>query len=119
MRVRLSRILTHTFAATTTVVSFVTEPIPALDEILVVPMQYTLAGAIALSRGQSPLKVPWGRASLIIWGGVAVRFVSETLLRTTPLVGMTSNALLTLASTEILGWYVDRALDRAGEPSYE
>ncbi len=107
-----SRILTHTFAAATTVVGFLAEPVPALDEILVVPMQYTLAALIPIARGESPFKVPWLRASAIIWGGVAVRFVSETLLRSVPVVGMASNAILTFASTEILGHYVDRALDR-------
>jgi len=109
-----TRILTHSFAAATTVVGFIAEPVPGLDEALVVPMQYALAGSIALARGEKLSSVPWLKASLIIWGGVGVRFVSETLLRGVPLVGMAANAILTFASTEILGHYVDRALDRQG-----
>ena len=111
MRVIRSRILTHTFSVATTVVGFVAEPVPALDEILVVPMQYTLVALIPIARGESPFRAPWLKASAIIWGGVAVRFVSEVLLRHVPVAGMASNAILTFASTEILGHYVDHALD--------
>jgi hypothetical protein len=104
------RTLTHTFAAAVAAVGFLVEPIPALDEILMIPMQYTLAALIAKARSRSLSSVPWGKTSLIIWGGAAVRFVSESTLRTTPLVGATANAILAFATTEILGHYVDGAL---------
>jgi uncharacterized protein (DUF697 family) len=104
------RTLTHVFAAGVALVGFVAEPIPALDEILMIPMQYALVALIAKARSRSLSSVPWGKASLIIWGGVAVRFVSESTLRTTPLAGAAANAALALATTEILGHYVDGAL---------
>ncbi len=105
-----SSTLTHVFSAAVAAVGFVVEPIPALDEIIMIPMQYTLAALLAKTQSRSLSSVPWGKVSLIIWGGVAVRFVSETLLRPTPLVGATSNAALAFTTTEILGYYVDKAL---------
>jgi uncharacterized protein (DUF697 family) len=104
------RTLTHAFAAAVAAVGFVVEPIPALDEILMIPMQYTLAVLIAKAHSRDFSSVPWAQASLIIWGGAAVRFVSESTLRTTPLVGALANATLAFATTEILGLYVDGAL---------
>jgi hypothetical protein len=104
------RSLTHVFAAAVAAVGFVAEPIPALDEILMIPMQYTLAALIAKAQQRRLSSVPWGKASLIIWGGVAVRFVSESTLRTSFPVGAAANAALAFATTEILGRYVDAAL---------
>jgi uncharacterized protein (DUF697 family) len=104
------RSLTHAFATAVAVVGFVAEPIPALDEILMIPMQYTLVALLAKARQRNLFSVPWGKASLIIWGGVAVRFVSESTLRASFPVGAAANAALAFATTEILGRYVDSTL---------
>jgi uncharacterized protein (DUF697 family) len=108
-----SRDLTHAFAAVAATVAFLTEPIPALDEILIVPMQYLLAASIAKARHRKLSSVPWKRVSLTIWGGVGLRFLSETALRPIPVVGLAANAIVTFGTTEILGSSVDRALDGA------
>jgi uncharacterized protein (DUF697 family) len=105
------RSLTHGFAAAVAVVGFVFEPIPALDEILMVPLQYALAALLAKTRSRSLSSVPWGKASRIIWGGVGVRFISESTLRWAFPVGAAANASLAFTTTEILGHHVDEALD--------
>jgi len=104
--------LTHRFTAGVAAVGFVVEPIPLLDEMLMIPMQYVLAGSIARARGEKLSSVPWARASLIIWGGVGLRSVSELLFSLVPVVGPASNAALALVTTEVLGHYVDGALAR-------
>jgi uncharacterized protein (DUF697 family) len=106
-----SRRLTHAFACATAAAGFLAEPIPALDEILIVPIQYLLAASIAKARDRRLSRVPWGKVSTIIWGGVGLRFVSETASRSVPVVGPAANAVLTLLTTELLGSFVDRALD--------
>lgn len=115
-----SRSLTHAFAAATAAVGLVTEPIPALDEVMIIPMQYLLAASIARARIEKLSSVPWGRVSLIIWGGVGLRFLSETALRAVPVAGPAANALLAFQTTEHLGSFIDRVLggaeDRPARP---
>src|SRR5206468_1205597 len=90
-----SRLLTHGFATASAAIGFILEPIPVVDEVLVIPLQYVLAASIARSRHQSLSKVPWVGASLIIWGGAVFReLLPETFLRPLPLVGPAVNGLL-------------------------
>jgi uncharacterized protein (DUF697 family) len=102
--------LTHGFSAGVAAVGFFVEPIPLLDEMLMIPMQYALVASLARAHGQALSSAPWGKASLIIWGGVGLRSISELLFTFVPVVGPASNAALALATTEVLGHYVDRAL---------
>lgn len=110
---KLSSSLTHAFAGAVAVAGFVLEPIPALDEIVMIPMQYVLAALLAKAHSRSIFSVPWMKTSLIIWGGVGVRFISESTLRPFPVVGGASNAALGLATTEILGHYINKTFDEA------
>jgi uncharacterized protein (DUF697 family) len=102
--------MTHATAVASAAVGFFLEPIPAVDDLLVIAMQYALAGSIAVARGRSPLKVPWGKVSLVIWGGAALRVLPETFLRPIPPAGPIVNALLMAASTELVGHIVERDL---------
>jgi hypothetical protein len=109
-----SQLLTHSFAAASGAVGFLLQPLPAVDEIIVVPMQYVLAASIAISRRQSLFRVPWVRTSLIIWGGVILRaLLPEAVFP--PLVAPAVNGVLMFVNTEIVGFYVEHSLGRAAD----
>lgn len=110
------RSLTNRHAAFAAVVSFLLQPIPAADELVVVPIQYWFVGRVARKRGVSVFKAPWRPASKIIWGGAGVRLVANFSLGLIPVAGAFSNALTAVALTEYLARYVDAALDDPDAP---
>ena len=95
------------------VLSHVTQPIPAADELLVVPVHYWYAASFTRKRGLRLWKAPWGRLSGLIWGGAGARLVANLLLGFVPGVGIFSNAITAVVMTEALGRYLDRKLDAA------
>jgi uncharacterized protein (DUF697 family) len=104
-----TRQLTNRHAAVAAVVSFVAQPIPAADELVVIPIHYLLAGKL-IRRRQIPLgKVPWRPLNKIIWGGAAARLVVNFTLGLVPVAGAFSNAFTAIALTEALARYLDAA----------
>ncbi|MDI3285603.1 hypothetical protein [Polyangium sp. 15x6] len=108
-----TRRLTTQVDVFSSVLSHVTQPIPAADELLVVPVHYWYAASFTRKRGLRLWKAPWGRLSGLIWGGAGARLVANLLLGFVPGVGVFSNAITAVVMTEALGRYLDRKLDAA------
>ena len=87
-----TRRLTNVYSSVSAVAAFVTQPIPAMDELIVVPIHYALCVKVARTRGVSILKLPWRPIKKIIWYGAAARLVANFSLGLVPVVGMFSNA---------------------------
>ena len=94
------------YSATTAVVSFVTQPIPLLDELVVIPMHYLLCVRLASAHGVTRRDLPWKQIKKIIWYGAGARVVTNMSLGLVPVVGMFSNAVTAIALTEYLGHYI-------------
>jgi uncharacterized protein (DUF697 family) len=109
--------MTTKYSALTAVASFVTQPIPVVDEIVVIPIHYWFAGSVTRRHGRGVLGAPWWQLHKIIWGGVGVRAVSRFTLGFVPLAGAISNAITATCVTELLSEYLDEALgDRDRRP---
>jgi uncharacterized protein (DUF697 family) len=102
-----TRKITNRLSGVSAVAAFVSQPVPALDELIVVPIHYWLCVRIARARGVSILKLPWPQLKKIIWYGAAARLVANFSLGLVPVVGMFSNAITAIALTEYLGRYLD------------
>ncbi|WP_437735878.1 hypothetical protein [Sorangium sp. So ce1335] len=111
-----SRRMINKCSAVAAVTSFVTQPIPGADELIVVPIHYHLSVSLARHRGVSLLQVPWLPVSKIIWGGAAVRLFANFTLGLVPVAGIFSNAITAVALTELLGRYLDGALSTPASP---
>jgi uncharacterized protein (DUF697 family) len=111
-----SRKQTNRYAGATAVAAFVTQPVPALDELIVVPMHYWFSVRFARRRGAKILKLPWGSIQKIIWYGAAARLVANFSLGLIPVVGSFSNAVTAIALTEYLGRYLDQAIEHPDAP---
>lgn len=114
-----SRKTTHRVAAVAAVTSFIFQPIPAGDELVVVPMHYYLAVRLSRQRRVPLVKVPWRAVQQIIWYGAAARLVANFSLGLVPGVGMFSNAITAFALTEYLGRWMDAFLDDPESPPPE
>jgi uncharacterized protein (DUF697 family) len=110
------RRLTTRHATVAAVMSFVLQPIPAADELVVVPIHYWFVGRVTRAKGVRLHKAPWGAATKIIWGGAGVRLVANFSLGLIPFAGAFSNAFTAAALTEYLGRYLDEALDNPDAP---
>ena len=111
------RRMTTRYSALTAVASFVTQPIPVVDEIVVIPIHYWFAGAVTRRHGRGVLGAPWWQLHKIIWGGAGVRAASRFTLGFVPLAGAVSNAITATVVTELLSEYLDEALgDRGRTP---
>jgi len=100
------RRVTMFYSATTAVVSFVTQPIPLLDELVVIPMHYLLCVRLASAHGVKRKDLPWKQIKKIIWYGAGARVLANVSLGLVPVVGMFSNAVTAIALTEYLGHYI-------------
>jgi len=114
-----ARRITAKYAGVSAVVAFVTQPIPALDELIVVPVHYRLCTRLARARGVSRKSLPWRQIRKIIWYGAGARLVGNASLGLVPVVGMFANAITAIALTEFLGQYIDQALASPGAPPPE
>ena len=110
------RRLTTRHATVAAVMSFLLQPIPAADELVVVPIHYWFVGRVARARGVGLRKAPWRAATKIIWGGAGVRLVANFSLGLIPVAGALSNAVTAAALTEYLGRYLDVAFDNPDVP---
>jgi uncharacterized protein (DUF697 family) len=104
---RKSRRITNRASGVAAVVSFITQPIPAADELLVVGIHYYLVVRLARSRGVSVLKLPWRSLQRIVWYGAGARLVANFSIGLIPVVGMFSNAITAIALTEFLARWLD------------
>jgi uncharacterized protein (DUF697 family) len=105
-----TRRITNWTSGAAAVAAFVTQPIPALDELIVVPIHYFLALRLAHARGFSVLQLPWVNIQKIIWYGAGARLVVNFSLGLVPFVGAFGNAATAIALTEYLGRFLDEAI---------
>jgi uncharacterized protein (DUF697 family) len=102
-----TRKLTTRWGGVAAVVSFIVQPIPAADELIVVPIHYWLVVRIAKARGVRVRDLPWSSIKKIIWYGAGARLVANFSLGLVPFVGPFSNAITAIALTEHLGRWID------------
>jgi uncharacterized protein (DUF697 family) len=98
------------YGAAAAVASFVMQPVPALDELVVVPLQYALCRRIGRVHGVPAGELPWNAVRKIIWYGAAARLVANFSLGLVPVVGLFANAVTAYALTEVLADYLEAAL---------
>ncbi|WP_437511543.1 hypothetical protein [Sorangium sp. So ce1099] len=110
------RRMTNKCSAVAAVTSFVTQPIPGADELIVVPIHYWFSVSMTRHRGVPLLEAPWLQVSKIIWGGATVRLFANFTLGLVPVAGLFSNAVTAVALTELLARYLDRALSNPASP---
>jgi uncharacterized protein (DUF697 family) len=113
---RKSRRITNVYAGVAAVAAFVTQPVPALDELVVVPMHYALVVGLARSRGVSVFKLPWRSIQRIIWYGAAARLVANFSLGLVPVAGAFANSITAIALTEYLSRWLDEAISHPDQP---
>ena len=111
------RRVTMFYSATTAVVSFVTQPIPLLDELVVIPMHYLLCVRLASAHGVKRKDLPWKQIKKIIWYGAGARALANVSLGLVPVVGMFSNAVTAIALTEYLGHYIAEVVAHPDRPA--
>jgi uncharacterized protein (DUF697 family) len=114
-----TRRVTNLHSGASAVAAFVSQPIPALDELIVVPIHYLLCVRFAKARGVPLKKLPWKQIRKIIWYGAGARLVANFSLGLVPVVGMFANAVTAIALTEFLGQYLDDALSNPDVPPKE
>jgi uncharacterized protein (DUF697 family) len=110
------RRLTNKYSAVAAVISFITQPIPGADELIVVPIHYGFSVSLTRRRGAPLRRAPWLQVSKIIWGGATVRLFANFTLGLVPVAGLFSNAITAIALTEFLGRYLDAALSSEAPP---
>jgi uncharacterized protein (DUF697 family) len=116
---RKSRHITNRASGVAAVLSFLTQPIPGADELLVVGIHYYLVVRLARSRGAPVLDLPWRSLQRIVWYGAGARLVGNFSLGLVPVVGMFSNALTAIALTEYLARWLDEYLLHPDHPPPE
>lgn len=102
-----TRRLTHRYSTIGAVAAILAQPIPGLDEFIVVPIHYRLVRRIATERGVSVKTLPWKQLRKIIWYGALGRAAGNYSLGLIPGFGMVTNAVTAVALTEYLGRYLD------------
>jgi uncharacterized protein (DUF697 family) len=116
---RKSRRITNRASGVAAVLSFVTQPIPGADEILVVGIHYYLVVRLARARGVSVRKLPWRSLQRIVWYGAGARLAANFSLGLVPIVGMFSNAITAVVLTEFLARWLDDYLENPESPPPE
>jgi uncharacterized protein (DUF697 family) len=111
-----SRRITNVWAGVAAVTAFVTQPVPGLDEIVVVPIHYALVVRLARARGVSIVKLPWRSIQRIIWYGAAARLVANVSIGLVPVVGAFSNSITAIALTEFLSRWLDELISHPESP---
>jgi uncharacterized protein (DUF697 family) len=114
-----SRRITNRYSGVAAVTAFVTQPIPAADELVVVPIQYALVVRLARSRGYSIRKLPWRSLQKIIWYGAGARLVANFSLGLVPVLGAFANSVTAIALTEYLARWLDEVMEHPDRPPPE
>jgi uncharacterized protein (DUF697 family) len=105
------RRITNVYSGAAAVAAFVLEPIPALDELVIVPIHFGLCASLAAARGVKVKSLPWKSIRRLIWYGAAARFVANASIGLIPVVGNVTNALTAIALTNHIATYVDEAIE--------
>jgi uncharacterized protein (DUF697 family) len=116
---RKSRSITNRASGVAAVLSFLTQPVPGADELLVVGIHYYLVVRLARSRGASVMDLPWRSLQRIVWYGAGARLVGNFSLGLVPFLGMFSNAATAIALTEYLARWLDEYLEHPDHPPPE
>jgi uncharacterized protein (DUF697 family) len=116
---RKSRSITNRASGVAAVLSFLTQPVPGADELLVVGIHYYLVVRLARSRGASVMDLPWRSLQRIVWYGAGARLVGNFSLGLVPFLGMFSNAVTAVALTEYLARWLDEYLEHPDHPPPE
>jgi uncharacterized protein (DUF697 family) len=114
-----SRRLTNRASVIAAVAAFIAQPIPAGDELIVVPIHYWLAKRIAKARGVDPKSLPWKSIRKIVWYGAAARLVANFSIGLVPIAGSLANSVTAIALTEFLGQWLDAYLETPHVPPAE
>jgi uncharacterized protein (DUF697 family) len=114
-----SRRITNVYSGVAAVGAFFTQPVPGLDEIIVVPIHYALVARLARARGVSVLKLPWRSIQRIIWYGAAARLVANFSLGLVPVAGAFANSVTAIALTEYLSRWLDEVISNPDHPPPE
>src|SRR5258706_4848278 len=97
---------TANYAAITAVTALVTQPIPVVDEMVLLPVHYWCAVVFIKQRGGRLWQAPWLGVSALIWGGVGARLASRFALGLVPPAGALANAASSAAVTVLLARYL-------------
>ncbi len=116
---RRSRRITNRASGAAAVLSFITQPIPGADELLVVGIHYYLVVRLARARGVRLRTLPWRSLQRIVWYGAGARLVANFSLGLVPVLGMFSNAVTAMALTEFLARWLDEYIDHPESPPPE
>ncbi len=108
--------LTAKYAVATAVAAFVTHPVPVVDELFVLPIQASFVRAFVRRRGGSLLHAPWSGVGAIALGGLGARLLSRLTLGFVPPWGGVGSAILSAATTVLLGRYLDRRIPAPPAP---
>jgi uncharacterized protein (DUF697 family) len=112
-----SRRITNITSGIAGVTAFITQPVPGLDEVAVIPIHYYLVVKLARARGISIFKLPWRNIQRIVWYGAGARLLAHLAIGLVPIGGGIANAVTAIALTEYLSRYTDEALtDPAVKP---
>jgi hypothetical protein len=114
-----TRRLTNKYSGVAAVASFLAQPVPALDELIVVPLHYRLIRRMAEERSVPVKSLPWVQLRRVIWYGAVARLVGNFSVGFVPVVGMFSNAITAIALTEYLARYLDDVLAHPDRPPPE
>jgi uncharacterized protein (DUF697 family) len=109
------RRITNVYSGVAAVAAFVLEPIPALDELVIVPVHFGMCASVAAARGVKVKSLPWKSIRRLIWYGAAARFVANASIGLIPVVGNFTNALTAIALTNHIATYVDEAIEHPDE----
>jgi uncharacterized protein (DUF697 family) len=104
---RKSRRMTNVYSGVAAATAFVMQPVPALDELIVVPIHSWLTVRLARLRAVSLLALPWRSIQRIIWYGAAVRLIANLSLGLVPVAGAFANSITAIALTEFLARWLD------------
>src|SRR5690349_1137352 len=114
-----SRRLTNRASVVAAVAAFIAQPIPAADELIVVPIHYWLAKRLAKARGVDPKTLPWKSIRKIVWYGAAARLVANFSIGLVPVAGSFANSITAIALTEFLGQWLEAYLETPLAPPAE
>lgn len=110
------RRLTRKYSIISAVTSIVTHPVPAVDELFVIPIHYYFSAKVARVRNVRLRDLPWTQVHKIVLGGAVVRFGTDLAFGLVPVAGALTHALTAKVLTDVLGEYLDEALSRPGPP---
>jgi uncharacterized protein (DUF697 family) len=102
-----TRRLATRYSGITAVAAILGQPIPGLDEFIVVPLHYRLVRRIANERNVPVRSLPWKQLRRIIWYGALGRAAGNYTVGLVPGLGSATNAATAIALTEYLARYLD------------